>query len=409
MTDVPVCRLSGEELITVLDLGLQPLGNGFCTDATPTEEYFYPLQCGFTEESALFQLLYQPEPERMFHSAYAFLSGTSAAMAKHFESLALGILDLGQTVNEDRFVVEIGSNDGILLKHFAERGIRHLGIEPSENVAEMAEAQGITVKRSFFSEQIADEIVESHGLADIVTASNVACHIPDIRDLSLGISKLLSPRGLLVFEDPYLGDVIRKNSYDQIYDEHVFLFSCLSVIKIFERVGMELIDVEHLGTHGGSMRYTLAHQGAYPVSPSVDHAIQDELKRGLNRVETFFSFANRVASSSEELKRVIEEAATAGKIVVSYGATSKSTTVFNYAQLGPEHISCVYDNTAGKVGRFTPGMHIPVVHEQLFANTPADVAFLGAWNHASEIRAHNSSFESRGGKWLTHVPNVHFI
>ena len=258
MTPTSTCRLSGSPLDLVLDLGQQPLGNGFLLPAQYGGEYFFSLQCGFSEDSRLFQLIEQPEPEMMFHQDYAFFSGTSQRMKQHFAGFASDVIAKGFVTDTSSFIVELGSNDGIFLTHFAQKGIPHLGVEPSGAVADVAESQGITVSREFFDTGLAQRIRDEHGRADVISAANVMCHIPDINELARGIALLLKEDGVLIFEDPYLGDIIRLTSYDQIYDEHVFLFSSLSVQRIFETVGMELIDLEPQSTHGGSMRYTLA-------------------------------------------------------------------------------------------------------------------------------------------------------
>lgn len=401
------CRLSGGALEVVLDLGRQPLGNGFLS-SFDRPEFFYSLRCGFNAESRLFQLIDQPSPELMFHQDYAFFSGTSRRMAAHFESFADSVIGRG-FVSDDGLVVELGSNDGILLKNFAGRGIRHLGIEPSGDVADVAESQGIRVTREFFDPDLAARILEEDGPADLVVAANVMCHIPDVRGLASGIALLLKSDGVLVFEDPYLGDVVRLGSYDQIYDEHVFLFSALSVKEIFAGVGMELIDVEPQTTHGGSMRYTLAKAGCRDRSAAVEELLSVERSEGLHLVETFRAFAARVDESGRALRLTLENLASQGQRVAAYGATSKSTTVYNYAGIGPELISLVYDNTPSKVGKLTPGRHIPVVDESRFATDPPDVAFLAAWNHEREIMDRHRAFAERGGRWLTHVPQVRFL
>lgn len=407
MTNIQNCRLTGSPLEVVLDLGQQPLGNGFVT-SIHSQEYFYPLQCGFSQKSLLFQLVFQPEPGLMFHDDYAFFSGTSRGMSAHFEKFADDQFTKGHAF-PDSFVVEIGSNDGILLQHFAKRGVRHLGVEPSGGVAEVAESQGISVLREFFDPQVAARVLAEEGPADLIIAANVLCHIPDVSGLAQAIELLLKPNGVLVFEDPYLGDVIRLGSYDQIYDEHVFLFSALSVSEIFNTVGMEIIDVQHQVTHGGSMRYTLAKTGMHKPTSAVDELIASELEQGLNVIGTYKDFANRMAESADHLRNTLGELAGQGRRVVAYGATSKSTTIYNYAGIGPDLINCIYDNTESKIGKLTPGTHIPIVKEAAFLDDFPDVTFLAAWNHEQEILARNHVYLENGGRWLTHVPNVRFL
>lgn len=390
----------------VLDLGRQPLGNGFLAPEEFSGEYFFGLQCGFSEESRLFQLIEQPEPELMFHRDYAFFSGTSQRMKDHFKEFAGDMRSRGYVTGLDSFIVELGSNDGIFLKHFADVGIPHLGVEPSGAVADVAEEQGIRVVRDFFNVELAERIRTEHGPADAICAANVMCHIPDIQQLAGGIALLLKDDGVLVFEDPYLGDVIRSTSYDQIYDEHVFLFSALSVQTIFATVGMELIDLEPQTTHGGSMRYSLAKIGRRVITPRVSEILVRERMQGLDRIETFEAFARRVRDSGSALRELLASLHKDGKTVAAYGATSKSTTVYNYAGIDAELISYICDNTPVKQGRFSPGKHIPIVAEEQFWMNVPDFAFLGAWNHEVEVRARNVAFEQGGGRWITHVPTV---
>lgn len=403
------CRLTGESLDLVLDLGQQPLGNGFREPGSQADEYFFHLQCGFNETSRLFQLVEQPIPELMFHGDYAFFSGTSRRMTEHFSHAAQDFRDKGFVAGADPFVVELGSNDGIFLSNFSRDGVRHLGIEPSGGVADVAESRGISVLREFFDTRIADQVTLSQGQADLVFAANVMCHIPHVSELAQGIAALLKPDGVLVFEDPYLGDVVHLTSYDQIYDEHVFLFSALSVQAIFATVGMELIDVQHQTTHGGSMRYTLSKVGARSVQPSVSELVRHEANSGLDRTETFLDFARRVGVSGEQLRSTFTALKGQGKTIAAYGATSKSTTIYNYAGIGPDLIDYVCDNTPIKIGKVSPGKHIPVVAEGTFTTEPPDIAFMAAWNHESEIRRNNEAFEAAGGRWITHVPEVHII
>jgi methylation protein EvaC len=232
------------------------------------------------------------------------------------------------------------------------------------------------------------------------------CHIPDLVGVVRGIKRLLKPTGVAIFEDPYLGDVIEKTAYDQIYDEHVFLFSAHSIQYLFQQHGMALIDVLPQKTHGGSMRYVLAHAGAYPVSDSVTKLLEREKIQGLDRLATFEAFRQKVEKSRVDLVNLLRELKASGKRVAGYGATSKSTTILNYCGIGSDLIDYISDTTPIKQGKFTPGMHIPVLPYETFKNTPPDYAFLFAWNHAEEIMAKEKDFMAAGGKWIVHVPEV---
>ncbi len=401
-----LCRISKTPLTSVLNFGKQPLGNGFIEAQDVQAEYFFPMEIGYSEVSMMLQLIEQPAPEKMFHDHYAFYSSTSSFMGQHFKCFAQQVIRSEYLTKEDPFVVELGCNDGIMLKNFAEQGIRHLGIEPSLNVAKEANKHGVRTRSDFFSEALAGAIVSEEGKADAFLAANVMCHIPDIVGVVKGIKKLLKPTGVVMFEDPYLGDVIAKTSYDQIYDEHVFLFSALSIQYLFGLHDMELIDVVPQKTHGGSMRYVLAHRGAYPVKDAVTHIIAKEKKQGLDRLATFQAFGVSVDKSKSDLVSLLSNLKSQGKRVVGYAATSKSTTVLNYCGVGPDLIEYICDTTPIKQGKLSPGVHIPVVPYETFKNNPPDYALLLAWNHAEEIMAKEKDYVANGGKWIVHVPEV---
>src|SRR5262245_53667103 len=228
------CLICNASIEPFIDFGRQPLGNGFLSPQDFAGEYFFPMRVAFCAGCGMVQLLEQPDRERMFHENYAFFSGTSRYMALHFKQFADHVMSdyLGRG---DRFVVEMGSNDGIMLQNFAAAGIRHLGIEPSKNVAQVAIDKGINTVTEFFGADLARRIVAQHGQADAFLAANVMCHIPYIHSIVEGIGILLKPNGVVMFEDPYLGDVIEKTSYDQIYDEHTFLYSVTSIGNLFGR------------------------------------------------------------------------------------------------------------------------------------------------------------------------------
>jgi len=351
------------------------------------------------------QLLEQPDRERMFHENYAFFSSTSERMAVHFRKFA-SLVKKEYLKTPDSFVVEIGSNDGIMLQHFAQAGIRHLGIEPSANVAQVAIDKGISTICKFFDEDLAKEIAAELGQADAFLGANVMCHIPYLHSIAAGIKILLKPDGVLIFEDPYLGDIVEKTSYDQIYDEHAFYFSLTSISYLFEQHGLEVVDVQPQNVHGGSMRYIIAHQGARPVSSAVLELRTREEALGLSKTETYFNLRQRIEQSRDELMKLLKDCKRLGKRVVGYAATSKSTTVTNYCGITPDLVEFICDTTPIKQGKYSPGAHILVLPYEAFKEHYPDYALLFGWNHGEEIMAKEQRYKDNGGKWIVYVPEV---
>lgn len=401
MTHCLICDHPIEPFIT---FGRMPIANGFLTPDQFASEPFYELPVGFCDQCRMVQLTELVDPDKMFHENYAFFSSTSVRMAAHFEKLAAGVK--AKYLGPDPFVVEIGSNDGIMLQHFAKTGIRHLGVEPSANVAEVARGKGINTICEFFGEDLARKIIAQHGHADAFLGANVMCHIPTMHSVVGGIKLLLKPKGVLIFEDPYLGDIIEKTSYDQIYDEHAFYFSVTSLDHLFARHDMEIIDVEPQSTHGGSMRYTVSHRGAWPVSAAVIAQREKEASLGLSRAETYQQFRRNVEKSRDDLMALLRRLKAEGKRVVAYGATSKSTTVTNYCGITPDLVEFISDTTPIKQNKFSPGAHIPIKPRSEFAAQYPDYALLFAWNHAEEIKAKETDFTASGGRWIVYVPKV---
>ena len=399
------CPICGSTVEPVVPFGRMPLANGFLRQEDFRSEYFFDLALGFCERCAMAQLIENVPPERMFHAQYPFFTASSARMAAHFQKWA-------QQVTRERlspdgsFVVEIGSNDGTFLQHFAAAGVRHLGVEPSANVAAVAQGQGIPTLCRFFDEAAAKDIVQGHGQADVVLAANCFCHIWNLHALAASLQILLKPGGAVIFEDPYMGDIIEKTAYDQIYDEHIYYFSVASVTHWLSQHGFEIVDVQPQPVHGGSMRYVVSRCGERNASPRVDAQRRKETGMGLQRPETYSQFGLRVESSRDELLRLLRGIKAEGRRVVGYAATSKSTTVLNYCGISTGLLEFISDTTPMKQGKFSPGMHIPIRSQQDFEADYPGYALLFAWNHAEEIFQKERAFEQAGGQWITYVPRV---
>ena len=399
------CLICDDGFNPFVDFGDMPIANAFASKEDLQNEYTFDMKVGFCEKCNMVQLVEQPDREKMFHENYAFFSSTSNYMISHFNGFAELVISL-QGLTEKSFVLEVGSNDGIMLQNFLSNKIPCLGVEPSQNVANVAIEKGIEVITKFFDQPLAEEISKLHQKADAILSANVMCHIPYIHSIYDGVKVLLKEDGVFIFEDPYLGEIIEKTSFDQIYDEHVFLFSALSVSYLANLHDLELINVESQITHGGSMRYTLAHKGAKTVSQNVNRLIQQEKKIGLDKKHAYMNFTSSVDKIKDDLIGLLTMLKNEGKKVVAYGATSKSTTVINYFGITPDLIECIYDTTPIKQNKYSPGAHIPVLPYNQFRESNPDYVLLFAWNHAEEIMKKERDYMGLNRHWITYIPDV---
>lgn len=401
---MPGCRNCSAAIEPFIDFGRMPLANGFLTADQFTDEYFFNLSAGYCPRCTLVQLIDQPSRERMFNERYPFFSATSSRMAAHFEALARDAIR--NLPAPGSLVVEIGSNDGTLLRHVAGAGIRHLGIEPSAGVAAVALAQSVNTICRFFDAPLARQIVAEHGHAHAVIAANALSHVADLHTAVEGIAILLAPDGTVVIEDPYWGDVVAQTAFDQIYDEHASYFTLAAVQHLFAQHGLAVHDVMSQQVHGGSLRYFIGHAGDRPVSGRVTALLDRERATGLFRPQSFAAFRTRVKANGESLMTRLRHLRSQGQRVVGYGATSKSTTAINFFGITSELVEFISDTTPAKHGMFTPGAHLPVRPHAEFAAAYPDWALLFSWNHAAEVRAKEHAFAAAGGRWLGYVPEV---
>ncbi|WBB78707.1 class I SAM-dependent methyltransferase [Micromonospora sp. WMMD882] len=402
------CRVCDGEVQECLDFGRQPVSSAFVDPDGGGAEVFYRLAVGFCTTCTLVQQLEEVPRDAMFRVDYPYRSSESALMRKHFEQTARHLLE-SELTGPDPFVVEVGSNDGIMLQTVADAGIRHLGVDPSRDAAETARDKGIQVQVEFFEEASARRIRAAHGPADVIFSANTISHIAYIDSIFRGVDALLAPTGIFVFEDRYLADIIEHNYFDQIYDEHFYLFSIHSVHSMAERFGFELVDAERLTVHGGAVRFTVARTGARRPSAAVAELLAREQELGLGEAVTYERFASHILRTRDELTALLRDLRSKGHRIVAYGATAKSATVANFCDIGPDLVDAVYDSTPEKQGRLTPGSHIPVRPPQEFAAPYPDYALLFAWNHAEEIMAKERGFREHGGRWIMYVPDVHIV
>ena len=395
------CKLTNKSIKPFMSFGKMPLANGFLKKNEFPSEYFFEMEIGFSEDLSLFQLNDHPKPEKMFNKKYPFYTGSSESMKNHFEKFANWIKS--EFLKSNSKLIEIGSNDGTFLKNFKNSDINFVGFEPSENVAIKAKKNNIKTINGFFNIENIKIIKNYINKTDVICASNVICHIPDLKNLILTIDQMLSKKGLFIFEEPYMGAMFEKVSYDQIYDEHIFMFSINSVKKIFELYDFELVDVFPQSTHGGSMRYIVSRKNEHRVTRRVIEGLLAEKKNNLDNLISCLKFKENCELSKEKITSKLKKLKKEGKEICGYAATSKSTTILNYCNIDKNTINFICDTTKEKIGKFSPGTHIPIVPISHFHENLPDVAYLFAWNHKEEIFAKEKDFIKKKGKWISHV------
>ena len=395
------CKITNKEIKPFMSFGKMPIANGFIRKEDFESEFFFNMEVGFADDLSLFQLKDHPSPEQMFNSKYPFFTGSSQYMKIHFSKYAKFIKD--NYLSNNGKIIEIGSNDGTFLENFKNSNLDIVGFEPSSNVAEIANKKGIKTLNNFFNQKSIDQIIEFNNNTDVIYAANVICHVPDLPDLIKTVDKLLSKKGVFTFEEPYLGSMFEKTTYDQIYDEHIFMFSGSSIKKIFKLFDMELINLIKQPTHGGSMRYVIARKGIHKINPNVEKILDEEKLNNLDNANSCENFKKNCEKSKIKLKKTLSEYKKEGKKIAGYAATSKSTTILNYCEIGTETIDYICDTTDEKINKYSPGMHIPIVPVDYFRNNMPDIAYLFAWNHKKEIFDKEKEFTNKKNKWISHI------
>ena len=392
------CKITKKSVTPFMSFGKMPIANGFLERKDFNKEYYFNMEVGFSEDLSLFQLNEHPKPEQMFNDKYPFFSGSSEYMKKHFSKYA-DYVKKNHLINKSK-IIEIGSNDGTLLKNFKDSGNEILGFEPAKNVASKAISLKIPTLNEFFNVNNVKNLKKFLGNTDVICASNVICHIPNLDDLVKAVDLLLSKNGVFIFEEPYLGSMFKKISYDQVYDEHIFIFSISSIIKIFKLYDLELIDVIPQDTHGGSMRYILKRKGIGEKSQNLKRFLENEKREKIDSIESCFEFKKKCEESKKRVYDKLKKMKEDGKNICGYAATSKSTTILNYCNIDAKIINFICDTTVEKIGKYSPGMHIPIVDMKHFYKNLPDSIYLFAWNHKDEILKKEKNFK---GEWFSHV------
>ena len=402
------CRVCSIEIKELMSFGKMPIANAFVINKND-DQYLFNLKIGFCEKCFTFQVLEIPEAKKMFNDNYAYLASTSQVMKNHWKELGDKLIK-EKKLEKSSFVVEVGSNDGIFLENISKKEIPHLGIDASKNVCDIAEKKGVKTLNGFFGVSIADEIVSKHGKADVILSTNTMHHIEDINNVAEGMSKLIKDDGIIVTEDPSLVEMIKKNSYDQIYAEHMYIWSLASMNSLFNKFNLEVFDIKNNNFHGGCSRYFIGKKNKRKISQSVIVHEKLETKVGINKISTYRKFIENVELSKKKLNQLINKIKDEGKKIVGYGAPAKSTTVLNYCGLNYESIDAIYDNSATKINKYTPGKSlIKINNSSNFEKEFSEYCVLFAWNHKDEILNKEKQYSKKGGKWIIPVDGIEII
>lgn len=405
---VSECRICGSsDFRPILDLGHVPPVDSFLEDEELEQpEKSYPLKLIICENCKLVQLSYVVPKEELFNSNYAYDMSVTDAGVEHFYKMAA---EIDETYSDHSIVLDIGSNTGVLLEGFKKKGWDILGVEPSSNVYMKAKERGIPTKNDFFSEELAERILNEEGKKDIVTATNVFAHVDDLHDFMRGVKTILSKDGVFIIEVPYLVDLIENNEFDTIYHEHLSYFSVKPLIELFNRHGMELVEIEPQEIHGGSLRIHVANQGEYGEAEAVETYRQREQEASIHSEETLDNFRDRVEKNRQELINLINNLSSEGKSIAGIGAPAKGVVLLNYCDFDRNTIPYVSEKSEIKIGKSIPGTHNKVVSDKALIEKNPDYALLLPWNFADSIIDNLEEYMENGGKIIIPVPEPHII
>jgi hypothetical protein len=399
------CRMCGSgRLEEILNLGHHPPSNGLLTqEALTNPETHYPLSLLLCTNCGLVQLSYVVSKEVLFGESYPYDTSASRTLTEHFGTLASGLKERF-LLNDHNLAVDIGSNVGVLVRAFQDQGVRGLGVEPAENMASRANSLGAPTICGFFSANLAHQMTTSHGRASVICATNVFAHIDDLADVVSGVRELLTPNGTYVIEVQYFLDMVQNLEYDQIYHEHYSYMTLLPLVRFFQAQGMEVFDVEHVSTHGGSLRVFTGFPGRHQVADSVAVLLAEEDMSGVHRLETLAKFASQVTDSRDSLVELLVTLKSQGKRIAGISAPAKASTLLNFCRISSNLVEFLTDSAPSKTGLFIPGMHVPVVPESRLLEVQPDCALILAWNIKEELMTKFAEYGHRGGRFIIPIP-----
>ena len=389
-----------KKIINFLDLGLQPLANNYIKkNQLLNKEKKYRLKIGLNLKTKLVSINKPISSKIMFNNNYPYRSSMSKTMIKSFKNLS-------RLINKKfkpKKILEIGSNDGSFMNNFSKKKV--IGIEPCSNVEKITKKMGFNTYSKYWNFKTAKQLLKKDGKVDLIYSANTISHIENLDEVFKSINIILNDQGILIIEDPSLLECLKQNTYDQFYNEHIYVFSLVGIESILNKYDFEIFHVENLKIHGGSNRYFIKKKNSKrQINLSVKIQRKKEISYGIKKLSTYKEFAKRVKSSKKKLKNIFIKINSKNKKIIGYGATAKSTTILNFCKINANLISYFVDTTKDKQNKYTPGTKIPIFKYLGFIEKNIDFVFLGAWNFKEEIFKKEKKFIKRGGKFIIHTP-----
>ena len=407
---VTACRTCGStDLERYLDLGHTPPADQFRrADQLGGPSVHFPLEVYACMRCGLSQLGYVVAPEILYQDEYPYEASTTQAGRHHFRAFAASVARR-YGIGSDDLVVDIGSNVGVLLSGFADEGTRVLGIDPAHNIAAIANERGIPTVADFFGPAVASRVVREHGQASVICGTNVFAHVDDLETFMRAVDALMAPQGMFIFEVPYFANLLTSLEYDTIYHEHLSYVSVKPLVPFFARFGMRIFDIKEVDIHGGSFRIFVDRGVRAADDALIESFLAREEREGAHDLTRLRRFAGQVSENRAQLTELLRDLRARGKRIAGVSAPAKGMTLLNYCRLGTETLDFVTEKSRLKIGRYTPGTHIPVVPDaELLAERP-DYALLLAWNFAEEIMANLREYRAAGGQFIIPIPSPRVV
>lgn len=399
------CRMCGStNLYRFLDLGFTPPADQFRRkDQLKEPDVYYPLDVHVCDNCGLIQLGYVVSPEVLYRNDYPYESSTTQTGRTHWSSFSKSVVRRFNLTEKD-LVIDIGSNVGVLLEEFKNNGVRIQGVDPAANIVILASERGIDTICDFFNADTAERILREKGNASVITATNVFAHVNDLDSFMRSIKSLLNEKGIFIFEAPYFGNLLDHNEYDTIYHEHLSYLSVKPLLPFFQKFDMEVFDIEQVDIHGGSFRVFVGRKSVHKVSETVGNMLKREQDIGMYNHDKLNQFSEKVIANKRELTWLLHSLKHEQKRIVAVSAPAKGMTLLNYCGIDRHILDFVTEKSKLKIGRYTPGAHIPVIADSALMEHKPDYALLLAWNFANEIMRNLEDYRAAGGKFIIPIP-----